>query len=72
MKDFFAALAGSRTVWFNIPFIMLLLIEVVFQNLVLLQPLFPLHVWPWFVAILTIGNLWLRALTDSPLFKKQE
>lgn len=57
----------SRTLWFNLAATVPLLLDAAAANLGLLQPLIPPRYYPLVVACITIGNLWLRAITTSPL-----
>jgi hypothetical protein len=57
----------SRTVRLNLAVALLLLIDALSAHLGQLQPLVPASAWPALVAVLTIANVWLRALTRQPL-----
>ena len=54
----------SKTIWFNALTALLMAIDVAAANLGLLQPLVPPKYWPLVVAAVTLGNLWLRAITN--------
>jgi hypothetical protein len=60
----------SRTVWFNAGSAALLLLEAAAAHLGLLAPLIPAAYYPLVVALITIGNVWLRAITTSPLLMR--
>ena len=55
----------SRTVWFNAGTAALLLLDAVAASLGMLQPLVPAGAWPWVAAVVTVVNLWLRAITSG-------
>lgn len=61
----------SRTLWFNAAATVPLLADAVASNLGLLQPLIPAKWWPAVLAGITIGNLWLRAVTTSALTRRK-
>lgn len=61
----------SRTLWFNALASVPLLFDAAASNLGLLQPLIPPRYYPLVVAVITIGNLWLRAITSSPLIARR-
>ncbi len=57
----------SRTVWLNLAATVLLLTEAAAANIGLFHPLIPAAYYPLVVAVITVANVWLRAITTSPL-----
>lgn len=55
----------SKTVWFNLATTLPLLLEAAAANLGVLQPLLDARHYPLLVAGITLGNLWLRAVSAS-------
>ncbi|WP_290890623.1 hypothetical protein [Arenimonas sp.] len=58
---------ASKTIWFNLLAALPMLFDAAAANLGLLQPIVPAKYYPLVVAVVTIGNLWLRAVTNYQL-----
>jgi hypothetical protein len=54
----------SRTLWFNVIGVILIYAE---SQMKVIEPLVPASVYGWLVLVLPLGNLVLRAITNTAL-----
>lgn len=55
----------SKTIWFNVATTLPLMLEALATNTGLIQPIVPAAAWPFVLAGITIGNIWLRIVTSE-------
>lgn len=62
----------SKTIWFNLLTFTPLMLDAVVTHVGLLRPFIPDGVYPVALAVLTIGNVWLRLITTEALKRRNE